>query len=80
MAVSHIKYCMVRLMININIILNYINEHNLSKKEFAKLCNISRTTLYKLLNNDANITLCTIIRIAKATNISISSFVKQKNT
>ncbi len=64
-------------MFNIRIILQYINNNILSKKEFAKLSNISRSTLYNLLNNNNNITLNTIVKIAKTTNIPIKNLVKK---
>lgn len=34
------------------VIMQYIKEHNLTKKEFCKLCNIGKSTLYRVLKGE----------------------------
>jgi len=42
---------------NSQIILNYMKKHSLTQKQFAKRCNISITTLQKVLKGSADISM-----------------------
>lgn len=57
--------------IKISMIENYIKENNLSKNEFCRLCRISPNTLYKIINNDSNMKIIAIIKIARVINVQL---------
>ena len=56
--------------INKDLILNYLSEHNLSKKELCEKCNITLNNLEKLLKNDLSVKISTIYKLCVYTNIS----------
>lgn len=53
-------------IINTEIIKNYMEENNLSKRAFCKLCKISPATLERILMNKDSVRLMVIFRIARA--------------
>lgn len=59
-------------MVKTELINNYINENNLSKTAFCKLCKISLTTLNNILANKGNIRILAIFKISRAMKIKIS--------
>lgn len=58
--------------INIQPILDYMHNNNLSKKEFANLCEISLSTLQRILQSqDSNIKISIIIKIANTIDCTL---------
>lgn len=55
--------------INKNLILNYINQHNLSKKQFCKNSNVSLPVLNKILNSNGNFRIIALFKISKVLKI-----------
>lgn len=68
---------MNNIVYNVEMVENYIKENKLTKKAFCEKCNISVTTLYKVLNNK-NVYLGTIYRIAKVIHIELKNMFKDK--
>lgn len=50
--------------INVKLILDYIKENNLTRKEFCEQCDINLSTFYRIINNKNN-KLIPMIKIAK---------------
>ena len=62
---------------NIDLIENYIKKHNLSKKEFCRLCGISCFVLQKIFKQQNNINIIALFKIAKVLGIKISEIFKK---
>ena len=58
-------------LIKTEIIENYMQKNNISKARFCKLCNISVSTLNKILCNNTNIELIALFRIAKVIDLQV---------
>ena len=58
-------------LIKTEVIEQFLNENNLSKAKFCKMCNISATTLNKILSNNTNFNLIALFRIAKVLNLKV---------
>lgn len=50
-------------------IFNFIQENNLTPKEFCKRCRVPLTVLDKIKNNDLNYNIVYLLRIAKVMDI-----------
>lgn len=59
------------------IIEEYKKKHNLSNAEFCKICNISQSTLNRVISHDKNLPLRYAINIIKTLNITLSEFIIQ---
>lgn len=60
---------------NVDIIVEYIKNNNLTKKEFAKQCKISTSTLYKVLQGK-HIYVKTLWRVVKVIGIEFHQIFK----
>ena len=58
-------------IININLIIDYMEKNNLSKREFAKKCRIPISVLLKILNQNTDFPIHYLFKIAKTLNIPI---------
>lgn len=56
-------------------IYEYMKKHNLTKKEFCKLCEISVGVLRKIEKGQTNFSSLAMIKIAKVTGLKISDIV-----
>ncbi|MDE6585193.1 MAG: helix-turn-helix domain-containing protein [Clostridia bacterium] len=54
--------------LNTKLILDYIKNNNLTKKEFCRKCKISTSTLYKIIN-EKDFQLIALFKIAKIMNL-----------
>ena len=65
------------IKLNIDIILDYIKNNNLTKKEFCKLCDISLGALYKMIRNkdDFDCRFPTIVKVANVLKCSLNDIV-----
>ena len=54
---------------NIKVVNDYIENFNLTKKDFCKLCGISQKELNLFLSKNDEVLILTISRIAKTINI-----------
>lgn len=61
--------------INIELIENYIKLNKLSKYQFCKNCKISISVLNKILNNQINIRIKALFKIAETLNINVADLV-----
>lgn len=61
---------MKNININTNLISCYLKENNLSVKEFCKLCKISISTYYNIINGK-NFFLSALFKMAKVLNVHI---------
>ena len=57
--------------IKIEKIKNFILENKISKTKFCKMCNISTSTLNKILTNDDNFGIIALFKIAKVMKVQI---------
>ena len=60
--------------IKTSLIQKYIKENNLTKQQFCKKCNISTSVLNKILNEQYNIHISALFKIAKVINIQVFEF------
>ncbi|MBD5100703.1 MAG: helix-turn-helix transcriptional regulator [Clostridiales bacterium] len=60
---------------NSQLIIAYIENNNLTKKEFCQQCKISISTFYKIINGK-NINLISLFKIAKIMNVPVHMFFK----
>jgi predicted transcriptional regulator len=56
------------------LITNYIKENNLTKAAFCKLCSVSLGSLNKLLSNNPNTRLLTILKVLRTADIRGNDF------
>ena len=63
------------IMIKIQLILDYMKEHHLSKAKFSKLCKMRTQTLNNILNGK-NFNLRFLFKIAWAMNLNIWQLVE----
>ena len=61
--------------LNTQIIIEYIENNNLTKKEFCQQCKISISTFYKIINGK-NFNLISLFKIAKIIEVPIHMFFK----
>ena len=59
---------MANFSINVEIIKDYMTNHNLSEEDFAKKCNISLDIIKKILNNQT-VSLIYFVKISRITGI-----------
>lgn len=57
--------------IKTELIENFIKENNLSKSRFCKMCNISQSTLNKIMNNSENFRIIALFKIARVLKIQV---------
>ena len=50
---------------------NYMEEHNLSKTKFCKICRISPSIFKKIINNQDNFYIIALFRIARVIGIEV---------
>ena len=62
---------------NYEVIIDYIKEHGLNKTQFCKLCNISISTLNKMLAGYLNININLGFKVCDLLNIKFSNLVKK---
>lgn len=62
--------------INIKIISSYLKEQNLSKQTFCKKAKISKLSFDRVMNNDLNISLLVMFRVARTIGVSIHELFK----
>ncbi len=62
--------------LDVRIIINYIQNNNLTKKDFCLLCGISYSTLNRILNNK-NFQLKALFRIARVIDIPVHMLFKK---
>lgn len=60
---------MSKYKINTDLIISYLKENHISKKDFSKLCKTSVYTLNKILNGYTNFSIMILIRIVRILNI-----------
>ena len=65
--------------IDTQVIENFMSEHGLCKKEFCKLCGISRYIFDKMMRDRKIIYAKTFIKIAKATNLTFAQLYTKKD-
>ena len=58
-------------LIKIEIIKDYIGQNKLSKTKFAEMCKLSVNTLNKILNNQTNVYVIALFKIAKVLNMPV---------
>ena len=58
-------------LIKAEIIERYLQENNISKTKFCKLCKINIKTLNKILSNNTNFELIALFRIANVINVQV---------
>lgn len=58
--------------IKIEKIKSFILENKISKAKFCKMCNISTSTLNKILTNDDNFGIIALFKIARVIKIQVS--------
>ena len=68
----------MKAKINIQIIENYLKQHNLTKTKFCKICNISLSTFNRLMNNNTKVSAKAIYNISVATKISADVIINIK--
>lgn len=59
----------------IDLIEKYIEENKISKAEFCRRCKITRECLKKIYNNDLNVRVKKVDRVAQILGIAIYEFV-----
>lgn len=74
------KTIKIEVLVNIELIENYIAKNNITKKQFAKICQISLQDLTKVLDNHSDFSIDLLFNIAKTMQIQIKDiFNKNKN-
>lgn len=58
-------------IIKTEIIENFIQENNISKTQFCKLCKINLKTLNKILSNNTDFGVIALFKIAKVMKIQV---------
>lgn len=58
-------------LIKTEIIENYLQENNLSKTKFCKMCGISHSTFRKIMDNDSNSSLVALFKVVKVMKIHL---------
>ena len=66
----------MKIRIKIELILNFMKEQGLNKKQFCKLCGIGMDTLNKLLSNNVKIRLISAYKIAKTLSIRMQDLIE----
>ena len=61
--------------INTQIIKEYIKEHNLTTKELSKICNLSYSTMLKIINGNSKCRFESYIKISQSLDIRISKLI-----
>ena len=64
---------------NSKAIKDYMQKHQLNKKEFCQLCNISSYLFDKMMNEDVIISCRTYIKIAKTTKLRFEQLYTTKD-
>lgn len=65
---------------NLKIIIDYMNEHNISKTEFCRRCKIDSSVLKKIFNQQFNIRIKSLYAIIKELNIKVKDiFITSKD-
>ena len=57
--------------IKTELIENFINDNNLSKSKFCKMCKISQSTLNKIMTNSENFRIIALFKIARVLKIQV---------
>lgn len=57
-------------LVNTEIIKNYLKENKLSKENFCKQCKICLETLNRILDNESEISLVSLFKIAVQMNVN----------
>ena len=57
--------------IKTELIENFLQENDLSKRQFCKLCNIHYSTLQKILSNDFNFAITALFKISRVIKIPV---------
>ena len=57
--------------IKTELIENFINDNNLSKSKFCKMCKISQSTLNKIMTNSENFKIIALFKIARVLKIQV---------
>ncbi|MBP5242521.1 MAG: helix-turn-helix transcriptional regulator [Clostridia bacterium] len=63
--------------LKVEIFKNYMNENNLSKTRFCKLCGISPKTFAKIMTGDAEFHIIALYKMARVINIPIYKMFNQ---
>lgn len=66
---------MKKIDINVTLIKDYLNEHNLTVKEFCEKCEIKYYAYRQLMLGDANISVETLYRIGYITKIRMEDLI-----
>ena len=69
----------MQVMIDVDILKNFMKENKMSKCEFCKKCKISTLTFQKILNKSQSIRFNTIFKIARSMNIKTNDFLNTVN-
>ena len=63
-------------LIDVELILDFMQKNRLSKTAFAKTCGISTALLTKILSGYCNIGITKVVKIAKAMGIKFTQLIK----
>lgn len=63
-------------LVDVELILDFMQKNKLSKTAFAKTCGISTALLIKILSGYCNIGLTKVIKIAKVMGIKFTKLIK----
>ena len=66
------------MLFNQKLILDYMQENNLSKTKFCKLSGIAVSALNKLLNNDLKVHSIALVKLALFLNVSTTELIYNK--
>lgn len=69
---------MKNLIINSNIIYDYLRKNNLSVKKFCKICNISYYQFHKMLTNISGVYSNVLFNVCKTMNIKLKDLISIK--
>lgn len=64
----------MKLNYNTTLILNFIKNNNLTKKEFCKLCKLSKTSFYNILSN-RNVSTLSMLKVAIFMKVKLKDLV-----
>ena len=59
--------------VNAQLILDYIKDNNLTKKEFCQRCKVNVSTFYSFINGK-NFNMTNLLRMAKTMNVPLHKF------
>jgi len=65
----------MKITFNLNLLNNFMQQNNLSKKQFCKLCNISTYKLNKIFSHKTNIRLTNMLKLRDYTKIPLKELV-----